>query len=91
MDKFSDSEMKFISGRKIAKKTDKSLTFNGFQNKFLLKIGEILLNNKMTIDHAFLNFNEEKIVVSEFAVLKSGNTIVSDHYPIMCSLERKNL
>ena len=47
------------------------------------------MNNKLTIDHAFLNFNEEKIEVSEFAVLKSGNKIVSDHYPIMCSLRRK--
>ena len=90
MGTFADKDMKFISGRNIAKKTDKSLTFNGFQNKYFLKIGEILLNNKLTIDHIFLNFEEEKIEVSEFAVLKSGNRIVSDHYPIMCCLKRKN-
>ena len=39
MDIFADKEMGFVSGRRIAKTTDKSLTFNGFKNKYILKVG----------------------------------------------------
>ena len=54
---FNNEEMKFDSARQISKITDKSLTFNGFKNKFLLKLGEIIMNEKMTIDHVYLHLN----------------------------------
>lgn len=44
--------MPFTSMREI-KGADKSLTFNGFSNKYLLAIGEFVLNDKLTIDHMF--------------------------------------
>lgn len=32
---------------------DKSFTFNGFQSKYLLYVGQILVKNHLTIDHMF--------------------------------------
>lgn len=47
------------SMREILRDADKSFTFNGFSNKYLLKISEYVLNEKLTIDHMFVSFTKE--------------------------------
>lgn len=63
------NDFKFDSMRQICPDTNKSLTFNGFQADWKQKIGDFIMNEKLTIDHVFgssENYNPKK-----FSVLKA--------------------
>ena len=53
--------MPFLSMRDIHN-SDKSITFNGFQNKYLMKVASFLLNKELTIDHMYYWFADNSAI-----------------------------
>lgn len=85
-DVLKSNEMKFESLRDL-KNADKSFTFNGFQNKFLLKIGSIIVNNQLTIDHMYFWAPPASPVKPLLFEVEKDNSdeFMSDHYPIIAT------
>ena len=52
----NDQEIGMRSMRSVVPDADRSFTFNGFSNQYLLRISEFVLNDKLTIDHMFVSF-----------------------------------
>lgn len=73
----------------VSPKTNKSLTFNGFKPQFIEKICEIVIHDKLTIDHIFASVDFYKPIWFEVIVI-SGK-IISDHYPIYTELKPKRV
>lgn len=81
--------MPFESMRKI-QGADRSCTFNGFQNKYLLKMEEMLIGKMLTVDHMFYWVKEkEALTPVRFEVHRSvASEYLSDHFPIYGNFKR---
>ena len=80
-------ELKFDSMRQVCPDSNKMLTFNGFMADWKQKIGDFILNEKLTIDHVF--GSSENYVAKKFSVIKIENRVVSDHFPVKVEMYPK--
>lgn len=65
---------------------DQGFTFNGFQNKYLLNLGSLIINKELTIDHMYFWRNGEDkdgLKPVEFIVDRKSEKYLSDHFPII--------